>query len=453
MDTLTRGELIAALAMAVAFFVFAYAASPRKSIPFILCLTPFEPIVTQYGTSNVLLVYVLAIAYMLRGRISYLPLLGIFFLIMAAYVLSTGFAPASRRVAHAIYIFNFGSAVLLFYVVYNFVRQQQDVVVVLVRTFIVLNVLFLLYCLIQLSTGTHLMLFDFGYLSIKPYREDMRLTGPFESAQNTGEYLALSILALAYMVVQARIGWRRMFLYLLIAANFACLIATGTRAAFLILVGGAGLFLFLFRNELGTKRTIGIAFSGLMVLAMVSVVIVNFTQFGNLFDRLEQTEFESGVPDTRVGVWTNIYPRIAEKPLVGNGPMYDINVEGMSLPHNLYLFLLYTVGGVGLMIYLLFFGLLLLRYRAGAMARHADPMSAGIARLGVVLLVAFLVDQITIEALRMATTDYWHYIFATFAICLAFADMARAGVKAVPDGIDIRSRGPAASAAWGRAVT
>jgi O-antigen ligase len=155
-----------------------------------------------------------------------------------------------------------------------------------------------------------------------------------------------------------------------------------------------------------------------------------------MYDRLQATELEGGLPDTRAGTWSDVWPRIFDKPVLGHGPrlrLYNDHVQPypktavINFPHNLYLFLLYTVGFAGLIVYLFFFAWLTSRYRAGVRKSIDDPFVHGFIKLGVLLMIVFLIDQMKVEFLRFQTVDYWHYLFSIFAIWLAFADMARNG--------------------------
>jgi O-antigen ligase len=435
MDTLTRTDLILALASAVVFFAFCYFASPRKSMPVLLCLIPFQPISSPNGTLNVVLVYVMAIAFLLRGRIRWLPLGGCALLIFGAYVVSTGFAHPATRVAHAVYVANLVSAFLLFYLVYNFIRSEGDVRLVL-GTLVAMNVLVLIYCAAQTLVG-EVSLFGVKELSTMGLRADGRLLGPFNAVGLTAEYFVLSTLLMCYLLVHAQGRWSRLALYTLIGLNFLFLVATANRGGFLVLIGAGGWFLLLFRAQLGTARAIGLGMVGIMLLSVASLVIINFTDFPGLFERLEATEIdETGIPDTRVKTWTGIAPLIEQRPVIGHGPhFYQLDdpapypgFEHPLWPHNLYLYLLYTVGVVGLTAWLIFFAAMAYRVIKGLRTPNLpgeQDLSKGLVKLGAIMIPIILIDQLKIEFLRSQLIDYWHYLFALFGIWIALADDLR----------------------------
>lgn len=433
-DTSKLAQVIFALLLAVIFFLFGYFASPRKTVPWLICLSPFQTIDNPYATSSVILAYVIGIAYILRGRLRFVPMLGFFLLILAIYFASTGFAHRATHAQHGVYIFSYVSAIVMFYVVYNFVRETNDVELIL-RTLIILNVLVIIYSILQI-TFDKVSLFGIEELTIQGTRlrgADPRLTGPY-GVGITAEFLVLHTLLAAYLVIHVPSILGRNLLYLLMAANLGCLIATANRGGFLVLVGGAGLFLYMFRGQLGVKRTLSLSVVGSFLLVLMSVIIINFTNFGALYDRLETTEIEGGVPETRAQAWKIVTPKIFDKPLLGHGPRFRLQDDDVisykghevfDYPHNLYLFLLYTVGVMGLLAYLFFFAWIIIRIRRGVKRLSHDPFRQGLVKLGILLMVVFLVDQIKIDFLRYALVDYWHYMFTIFAIWLALGDMAR----------------------------
>jgi O-antigen ligase len=379
--------------------------------------------------------YVITIAYVLRGKLKFLPMLGVFAVIMAIYLASTGFAHRSTHVQHGIYMFNYLSAVLMFYIVYNFVRETKDVALV-TRTLIITNILVVIYCAIQIQFGRYSFLGIEELSIVGPrVRDDPRLNGPFGPGI-TAEFMVMNILLFGYLLIHTKSAAKRMLLYLLIALSLGSIIATANRGGFLVLVGGSGLFLIMYRAQLGVKRTLMLSMSGVFLIAIMSIVVIQFTNYGQMYDRLQATEFEEGLPDTRAGTWADIWPRIFDKPVLGHGPrlrLYNDHAQPypgtavINYPHNLYLFLLYTVGLVGLIAYLFFFAWLIFRYKAGVRKSIDDPFVHGFIKLGVLLMIVFLIDQMKVEFLRFLTVDYWHYIFSIFAIWLAFADMARNG--------------------------
>jgi O-antigen ligase len=222
-----------------------------------------------------------------------------------------------------------------------------------------------------------------------------------------------------------------MSLAALATLNLVFLIATGNRGGFLTLIGGGGLFLYFFRKRLGAVKTVNILLVGTMALGIASYIVVYHTQFNSLYQRLESTEFEEGMPDTRATTWQTSMSKIVEKPMLGHGPRLRLpddwiqdypGHESITFPHNLYLYLLYTVGITGTVAYLLFFGLIARRFWKRASITTGDELSDGMAKLGTLMIILVAIDELKIEFLRFSTVDYLQFIFAFLAIFLATCD-------------------------------
>jgi O-antigen ligase len=255
-----------------------------------------------------------------------------------------------------------------------------------------------------------------------------RLLGPFGPAGPNAGYLLLQVLILAFAMMRLRGTWLRAFIGLLIFGNLAMLVATGSRGGFLAMIFGALLFLAAFRRQLGGMRVLGIVTIGSAVFALAAALIVIYTPFNTLFERLLGTEFEGVVPDSRRG-WFMIIERIPEKLMFGHGPR--IVLENMSprflrevyigYPHNLYLFLLYSLGMTGFVAWMTWFSTLILHWMRAARFELAQAGASQWPRLGVVLLLTFLFDSMKIEFLRFQVLDYQHYQFTLWAMTAAFA--------------------------------
>jgi O-antigen ligase len=426
MGTLVVFALLALLA--------AYAGPEKWIVSFVFLLTPFQPVETKFATVNVLIAYVVFAAYILRGRITYVPALAFTILIFLIMLASLSQAdPASWR-PHIIYIFSVGSAFCIFYVFYNAVVRIRDPKF-FVNLLLALNWLVAFYCALQLLQSMPWFPIDLSALPLEiegnRLGDDPRLKGPFGAIGLTAEYLVLSTLLIAFVSVYRVPGHSKPSLVALGTLNFLFLVATGNRGGFIVLIGGGLLFLYMFRDKLSIKTTINTLIVGALTLAVASFVTINYTKFDRLYDRLEATEFQGAMPDTRATTWRSAWERIMEKPVLGHGPRLRLSNDGDSLyrghvqitfPHNLYLYLLYTVGVVGMIAYLAFFGSIARGYWKNASWSSGDELSDGITKLAVLMMVVIAVDQLKIEFLRFLTVDYLQFIFALFAIYLGLGD-------------------------------
>jgi O-antigen ligase len=430
-------QLISALALGVVFFVVAYVAPARYSVALLILLAPFQIISSRYGTVNMALIYVVGLAHLFRGRIRALPLIGIFGLIMLAYLLSFTQTHPATYLDHALYLVGIVANIVLFYVVYNYARLQENVRPLL-YLFVAMNALILLYCVVQLITGYERFAFlgvsEFEFAEMSESRQ--RLLGPFGSPGTNGEVFVLQILLMAYLWLHQPRGTLRNVLVAMMVANLGFLIMTGSRGSFLTLLGSGLLFLWFFRERLGFGRVLRIAMGWAAALALISAIVLNYTQFNILYERLSGTELREGLPDTRALAFRFAWEKIPEKIFLGHGPQLRLidernrvipGHEFLHFPHNLYLFLALTVGIVGLFAWMLLFWSFYAWWRRARvrLPPRGDPFHDGLPTLAVLLLVAFLVDQLKIEFLRSQFTDHQQYMFALWAILLG----ATSGVR------------------------
>lgn len=432
-------QLIVALLCAALLFILAYNLPERIVVGLLILLIPFQIISSRYGSLNMVFTYVIGASLLLKGTMRSYPLLGVVAFIFVVYILSFLGSPSAVWSDQFFYLVSIGSNFVLFYLVYNHFARTQNHLYAL-ELLVRMNVLFVIYGLIQFAVGFE----QFAFLGIEEWKfaenvEDRRrLVGAFKTPGVTGEYIAMQMLVLAYLLIHRHGLRRKLFLYGLVMANFALLTGTGSRGSFLALLGGIALFIWVYRREMGLVRIVVNGLIGFCMLGIVAVAIISYTEFGVLFDRLEETQFEGAIPDTRIESFRLVIEEIPNALLIGHGPRLrligdgpgDRYVEGrvvVPYPHNLYLFLLFTVGVAGLSAYMLFFILLGLRlYKASRFrARVRDRTYGGLPSLGMLLLIVFLVDQLKIEFLRAELADMQHYVFAVWAMFLAFSDGLR----------------------------
>jgi O-antigen ligase len=91
-------------------------------------------------------------------------------------------------------------------------------------------------------------------------------------------------------------------------------------------------------------------------------------------------------------------------------------------PHSLYLFLLRTVGIVGLLAVLWFFAQVVIELRRSLSRPDMNAHARSITKAGIMVVAAFLVTQITLEFNRTGTMDYAQFILALLGLFLGVAD-------------------------------
>jgi O-antigen ligase len=425
-------------------FVLATTAKRTVAIGALLAMIPFQVVETRYGSSSVMMAYALAVVLVLTGplKLRMLPALG---LIVLGYLMSFVMAEPENLLLHVLAMVQFFSALVVFILAYNFARSVETGRSVLVLL-LVINALVIVYCVLQLTAGPGERFTPFGIESlafnVNRTPDDPRLVGAFGNPGSTAGYFTLMTLvcAVAYMFVQ---GGRKFLVQLLIGLNLLGIVVTGNRTGFLTLLMMFPIFLFVFRSELGAKRVAMYLVTGTATLAVASAIAIYFTDFDRMFGRLERvTETESGVPSTRSETWPIAIEKIRRDPWFGEGPYYpkadalmesgemriefedlgDVTTAFDPYPHSLYLFLLRTVGVVGLIPVVGFFiGTWVLLYRASR-GDSSDRQGSAIVRLGLLLIPAFLVAQVTLEFNRPETLDYAHFIFALMGLLVGTAD-------------------------------
>lgn len=431
--------LLAAIAMVV------LTASARRAIALgaLLLLIPFQIVETRYGSSSILMAYAMLGAMLLTGnlKVRMMPAIG---LVLLAYLVSLTQA-RSYLTLHIVEIFQFGSCFVVFLLAYNYariVKSERSVVDLLLA----INVLVVIYCGLQLIAGAGEAFKPFGIQEFAFNRNrdpsDPRLIGPFDNPGTTAGYFTL--MTLIYLVeLMATPSARRRSLQGLILANVAGIVATGNRASFLVLLAAFPVLLMTFRTELGTRRFFQYMTSGIAAIVIASALMAAFTGFGNIFTRLERvTETQDGLPATRAGTWPLAFEKIKRDPWFGEGPHFFREEDAMVMgimpsqfedlgdvvrafdpyPHSLYLFLLRTVGIVGLLAVLLFFARVVIELRKSLSRPDMSSHSRSIVKAGIVVVGAFLVTQITLEFNRTATMDYAQFILALMGLFVGVSD-------------------------------
>ena len=423
-------QLIIGLVFGLLFVVTAYVVRPRIVITTLLLIIPFQPVDTRFGSLNMVLTYVLFFVFLLKGRIREWPFIWLVIAIALMYLMSITQVLPFLYTDHFFYVLVMGGNFALFYLVYNFFRQDGDIRFAM-NVFVGITILVLGHFAFSSFIGfEQFALFGIEELGLMTSEESRRrLLGPFNGAEFASDFLSIQILFLSYLMLFQKRFWRQMLLVLMIMACAGFLFATGSRGGLIALLPGGLLFFFMFRKNLGIK---GFTKAGVVLglLAMTAVAVVTFSEFNVMFDRLKETHVVGYELDTRAGIFEILAEKIAEKPILGHGPrlfMPDPETKirrgylplGFN-PHSLYLFLLYTVGAIGLIMYMVFFLLLVHRWWVWRRQMYDDPMVEGIPRFALVIMFVFLLTEYRIEFLRFVMNDYQQYMFALWGTLLAF---------------------------------
>lgn len=431
-------QLILALLVGLVVFFAAFVVSPRKIFALLVITIPFQLVESRYGSLNMVMTYLVFFVFVLRGQIKVTPLLLSVIAIFFSYLLSTVLAPRATWFDHLLYIISVLSSFLMFYMAYNIFLKNADLRFAL-RLLIIMNGLCVLYALVLSTVG-------YGQLSVLGVEEwtlnqnlekHQRLMGAFQAAGVTAAFYAFQMIFVIYAALFTEKGIMRYVCYASVLANFALIVASGSRGSFLTLIGGLLLLFFYLRPALGVVRTTRIALIGGACFMAMSVYVITQTDFNVLFERLSQTEVsESGVPDTRQIGFDLTFDRVDEALVAGHGPRIKLIDEGARriigytplgfYPHNLALFLVYSVGFIGLAAYVVFYCLLFGKIWRSKRNRHSVTAIRYAPILGLVFMVMFFVDQLKIEYLRFMFADFQQYVMFVLGTMLAFSRVAMA---------------------------
>ncbi len=397
--------------LAILLFGLAWRADMATAIGLVLIALPF-PRYTSFGNTNLAFVLFLLVIWLLRvstrqtppptGTPANVPLVALF----VCYVLSF-YNVAPEALSGNLQMFAMMVACwLMFFMIAGNLREQRSFELVFafqaVSTFTV--------CLGALFEVTHpgvnmLQFLSAPLQSISTDRslQNVRVGSVFFDYELLCEYCALNLLLIVFLFARARSLLPRLAYGGLLLFLAFVLFTTVTRGGVIAYTVGLIYLLWLVRRRLSFVRVIVLVALVVGSATAINFYVANFTQAGDLFERLSASQVKGGIPDSRAVVWPEAWERIFEHPLLGHGPLYSI-VSGTARvyhwPHCLYLFVANNVGFVGLAVFLWFLGVLFWMVRP-----VTDDLRNG-DYVGSYLLVAraqmviFLVDEIKIEYLR-----------------------------------------------------
>ena len=423
-------QLLGGAVAAVVCFAMIYRMPERRTLILLIILIPIQLIDSRYGTLNTFLTYIVAFAFALQGRLKAAPLFWAFFLLYFAYGVSLALSHPAARVWHVIYMIGFTTNILLFYMVYNYVLRTDDWRSLFNALFIT-NALVVVACLVEISLGDNqIRLFGINEWRLGSSRADQgRLVGPFGSTHTTADYLVTQCMLIGCWLVKGNVK-RKRWLVALLSLNFLCLVATGDRGGFVEIVVGSVLFLFLFRKDIGGFRVVKYYAIGIAAFVLASVVVVQYTEFDRLFERLESTELEGEERPRTIGFNRGVR-WFQENPIVGRGPKLNVSsrnrqIDGIPYlgahPHNLVLTILVTTGLVGLVAWATLTTAILLPLFGAARQRDKEnDLLSALPKLGILILLLFFMGEMRIEFLRTAYWDYQNYMFVLVSLLLVTA--------------------------------
>lgn len=395
----------------------------------LIIIHPF-PFAISLGNSTFVFTMIIFTIYLIRvsshrssirsDKLVNLPIV----LLVLAYILSfynQDFTLYKTRFAF-VHTSNFFAAIILFYLVINFVNDEEKLrqtlrVVLLTVTFVIaFTLLELLFPGRQIIPGWLYSRHRLGLVT-----KGLRMQGPFHDFELTAEFFSLSAPIIFYMALRAKRLLLRFTYILLLIADLFMMLTTVTRGAFFSLIAGLLYLIYLSRKELSFIRLVTMLSAFVILIVSMEVFVSKYTVSGSLFKRVVSTTFEKGlVPKNRALAWGGAIERGMEHPFIGHGPGWDFT-KGITIqlwPHNAYLYYFNITGLFGLAAFLfLLYRLFKTSFKARnvSLARSSFPL--GFMKVMHVVLVIFIIDQIKIDYLR--NEIYMYSIWLLFALIAA----------------------------------
>jgi len=215
-----------------------------------------------------------------------------------------------------------------------------------------------------------MQIFGFDFIT---WSESPAITGRAVSFLGQPNYLACWLILVlplnAYLFSTAKNNFGRVFWALSFIVGLGGLLATGSRAAFLVFLGVSvlwSLWFFASANILSRRKIIWIFLSGLIV----AIAFGSFLAWSNHSRFQEFTDLKKGSAYVRLELWQSGFKAYLKKPILGYGlenqpeayaPYYKIDWAIYARPntysdraHNLILDTLLTGGIVGLGVFIYF---------------------------------------------------------------------------------------------------
>lgn len=258
--------------------------------------------------------------------------------------------------------------------------------------------------------------------------DEARVGGIFRTHALLADTAAVIAVLQAYLAIHFRQRpWIRAYHWFVMAICVYTISLSGNRGGLILLLFGSLYFLIVFYREINWKRLL----VGLLILAAIlqfgEMSLAGFEGDPTLLVRMAETRIERGVPDTRKVVWSWVWERIKERPLIGHGPYYNIleeRVGGRGMwPHNAFLFYFFTIGLLGLPAFLFLCWKVTKRTFSGWGLRIGEmSFPRGMAAVLHIGILQFLLGQMRTDHQRADVFVYFMWIL--FGLGILARDLA-----------------------------
>jgi len=323
------------------------------------------------------------------------------------------------------------AGVVLFWLIVNAIRTERDLQLLLQALCWTSAFVYLTAIVEWLGQGAQLVpewfLFRGGHTTIK----DARIGGIFGFHGLLADWSAMMFFLHVTMAARAQRRIARIAYITLAAASLLMIGISVNRGGAIILILGGAMYLWYIRRHLNwpviVLWTVGVVGIG----GLLGIASSAFTDRFLLLGRIAGTQFQRGIPDTRIEAWMLVTRKIPEHWFIGHGPYYDLaggRNFGVLWPHSAYLFYLYSTGIVGLATFL---WIVLKLYATTRPGSHVNfrrvPISHAALAIGHIWIVMFAIAQIRDEHQR--GNVYVYVMWITFGVAIAARQIRRDSVR------------------------
>lgn len=196
-------------------------------------------------------------------------------------------------------------------------------------------------------------LFDLG---IMEQDDDGRVSGPIGSSNQYGAFMAFFVPIFAAMAMGSK-GVARLYWWFVFLCGFALLVATGSRGTYVAMLGAVVIGVKFIKPYFDRRaiRRVGLQLAAVLVIITVSVAVTNLELAENRLEQSTSTNMDE-LSSGRTAIWRATILVQAENPYTffyGNGLNSHEQSGIWKSAHNSYLLILYELGLVGLVLFLI----------------------------------------------------------------------------------------------------
>jgi hypothetical protein len=165
----------------------------------------------------------------------------------------------------------------------------------------------------------------------------------------------------------------------------------------------------------------------ILAFSAAQIMLDQYTVAASITERLIGTEFKGIVPESREGVWEEPLRRSFDHIFIGHGPHYGVapGLKKMFWPHNGYIFFLYSIGLLGLSMFL---AMVYKLTRISFLYQSAAAKGTFAGLIMSVLHVQFVVmlmEQLRTDHQRNSDFVYMYIIWMFFGLIVATGNLIK----------------------------